>query len=199
MRARMALLDAGVCCELREVLLSAKPQAMLDASPKGTVPVLCLPDGRVLDESLDIMCRVAQEHRESLWWPGDLQMRKAMLALIGHNDHLFKYHLDRYKYPQRFGIEDTREYWLQGGGFLAGLEARLQRSPFLFGPEASLADVAIFPFVRQFAAVDRAAFDALPYPHLHRWLRDWLDSSLFASCMQRHVPWQPGDAPVYLC
>ncbi len=77
MRARMALLDAGVRCELREVLLSAKPQAMLDASPKGTVPVLCLPDGRVLDESLDIMCRAVQERRESSWWPGDLQMREA--------------------------------------------------------------------------------------------------------------------------
>lgn len=198
MRARMMLIDTGVRCEVREVRLANKPQALLEASPKGTVPVLCLSDGRVLEESLDIMLWAVQQREGQSWWSQDQVMREAMTALIRQNDHDFKYHLDRYKYPQRFGIDDVRPHWQQAVRFLTRLESRLQDGLFLFGQRASLADVAIFPFVRQFAAVDRAAFDAMPYQQLQHWLQAWQESEWFAACMQRFVPWQSGDAPVYL-
>jgi len=195
MRARMALHYASMQCEIREVDLKHKPQAMFDISPKGTVPVLHLPDGRVVDESLDIMAWALAQSDPADWLRPD---HKAMHQLIDQNDTHFKYHLDRYKYPDRYSDQDGKTYFRQACDFLAGLEQQMEQAAFLFGDMPSMADVALFPFVRQFAAVDRAAFDALPMPHLQQWLSGWLNDARFTSIMVKLLPWQAGEPPVFL-
>ncbi|WP_338466147.1 glutathione S-transferase [Novosphingobium sp. ZN18A2] len=186
MRARLALAASGARCELREVKLSAKPKAMLDASPKGTVPVLVLPDGQVIDESLDIM-RWALAKRDPEGW-----LARDDAALISTNDGPFKHDLDRYKYPERHRT-DPLGFRARGLEFLREIDGRLAVACQLCGPERGLADAAIMPFVRQFAAVDREWFDTLPLPHLKAWLAGHLASELFDAIMMRVKPWSPGD------
>jgi glutathione S-transferase len=182
MRARMALLVSGVPFELREVKLSAKPAAMLAASPKGTVPVLVLPGGAVIDESLDIMRWALARNDPEGWLSGDDP------TLIAANDGPFKYHLDRTKYSERHGA-DPLDHRAQALALLAPLEARLSGQPFLSGETRSLTDAALMPFVRQFAAIDSAWFAAQPLPALHRWLDHQRESLLFCQAMERHAVW----------
>ena len=189
MRARMALLVSGQAVELREIVLRAKPQAMLDASPKGTVPVLLLPDATVIDQSLDIMRWALARHDPEGWLQGDDR------ALIDTFDGPFKHHLDRYKYPNRHG-SDPIEHRAAAIALLDMLDQRLAASAFLCGPLRTLADIALFPFVRQFAATDQAWFDTQPVPQVHAWLAGLIASDLFGAAMLRLPPWQPGDAPV---
>jgi glutathione S-transferase len=191
MRARLALTVSGTPCELREVTLRAKPAAMLAASPKGTVPVLVLPSGAVIDESLDIMRWALATSDPEDWLERDDP------PLIAENDGAFKHALDRYKYPERYA-EDPREYREQGLAFLQRIDARLAAGGQLCGPVRGLADAAIMPFVRQFAAVDRLWFDAQPLPHLRAWLGEHLASALFDTIMTRRQPWTPGDPPIFL-
>ena len=188
MRARLALAISGTACELREVKLSAKPQPMLAASPKGTVPVLVLPDGQVIDESLDIM-RWALQNRDPEGW---LARENAML--IATNDGPFKHALDRYKYPERHGV-DAIEHRGKGLAFLCQIDDRLAGAGQLCGAVRGLTDAAIIPFVRQFVAVDPAWFDAQPLAHLKHWLAGHLASDLFTAIMIRVAPWSPGDQP----
>lgn len=190
MRARLALFVSATICEIREVKLSAKPDAMIEASLKATVPVLVLPDGRVIDESLDVM-RWALGNRDPDGW-----LDRDDAELVAANDGPFKRDLDRYKYPNRHG-SDPGEHRAAGLPHLQRLEARLAAHANLCGEEAGLADAAIFPFVRQFAETDRAWFDVQPLPHLHAWLGRHLASPLFEAIMVRRDPWQPGDAPVF--
>jgi glutathione S-transferase len=190
MRARMALAVSGTRCELREVKLRAKPSAMLAASPKGTVPVLVLPDGRVLDESLDIMRWALANHDPEAWLARD------DAALIGTNDSAFKHDLDRYKYPERHGSAPL-EHREAGLAFLRAIDARLADQGQLCGSARGLADAAIMPFVRQFAAVAPDWFAAQPLPHVQAWLRGHLDSDLFNAVMVRLAPWSPGDPAVF--
>jgi glutathione S-transferase len=189
MRARLALVVSGMGCELREVRISAKPQAMLAASPKGTVPVLVLPDGQVIDESLDIM-RWALMNRDPEGW-----LTRDDAALIARNDGPFKHDLDRYKYPERHG-SDALDHRARGLAFLREIDGRLADAGQLCGSARGLADAAIMPFVRQFAAVDRLWFDAQPLPHLKLWLAGHLASGLFDAVMMRVGPWSQGDPPV---
>jgi glutathione S-transferase len=189
MRARLALTVSARRCELREVKLSAKPEAMLAASPKGTVPVLVLPDGRVIDESLDIM-RWALASNDPEGW-----LRRDDAPLIALNDGPFKQDLDRYKYPDRHG-DDPMIHRASGAAFLHELEARLARSGQLCGQNRGFADAAIMPFVRQFAAVDREWFEAQPLPHLQAWLAHHIASPLFETVMVRMKPWMPDNEPV---
>lgn len=189
MRARMALLVSGQSCAIREIVLRAKPEAMLAASPKGTVPVLVLADSAVIDESLEIMRWALQRHDPEAWLDGDDS------ALIARNDGPFKHHLDRYKYPSRYG-EDPLAHRDAGCAILTDLDARLAAQAYLCGAQRGLADIALFPFVRQFAATDQAWFDAQPLAHVQRWLAGLAGSQLFARAMLRLPPWQPGDAPV---
>lgn len=191
MRARLALVVSGTRCELREIKLSAKPQTMLDASPKGTVPVLVLPDGEVIDQSLEIM-RWALTNRDPEGW-----LARDDPSLIAANDGTFKYHLDRYKYPERYGT-DALAHRAEGLTFLRVLETRLTGSAQLCGSTRGLADAATIPFVRQFAAVDREWFGAQPLPHLKVWLAGHLASDLFMAIMTRLAPWSPGDHPIAL-
>ena len=187
MRARLALAVSGTRTELREVRLSAKPQAMLDASPKGTVPVLVQPGGTVIDESLDIM-RWALARRDPEGW-----LARDDAELIAMNDGPFKRDLDGYKYPDRIGA-DTTAHRESGLTFLCEIDARLANSVQLCGADRGLADAAIMPFVRQFAAVDREWFAALPLPQLQQWLAGHLASDLFAAIMVRAAPWSPDSA-----
>ena len=185
----MALLVSGTVCEIREVVLRDKPAEMLAASPKGTVPVLVTPDGSVIDESLEIMRWALSRNDPEDWLAGD------DVALIAANDGAFKHHLDRYKYPERHGSE-TLEHRERGAGILATLEDRLVANAYLAGDRRTLADIAIFPFVRQFAAIDRAWFDALSLPGVHRWLTTLTASPLFEAAMIRLPQWRAGDAPI---
>jgi glutathione S-transferase len=189
MRARLALAVSGTRCELREVKLSAKPQAMLVASPKGTVPVLVLPGGKVIGESLDIM-RWALANRDPEGW-----LARDDPALIATNDGPFKHDLDRYKYPDRHGV-DALLHRESGLAFLREIDARVADAGQLCGPARGLADAAIMPFARQFAAIDREWFDTQPLPHLKAWLAGHLASAVFNAIMLRVTPWSPGDPPV---
>ena len=189
-RARLALVVSHTRVELREVQLSAKPKAMLTASPKGTVPVLVLPDDRVIDQSIDIMRHALARNDPDGWLNGDDP------ELIAKNDGPFKYDLDRYKYPERYG-SDARSHRSAARAFLDELESRLVRNPYLAGGTWGLTDAAIMPFIRQFAAVDQSWFDNLPLPALKTWLSEIVASELFATAMVRSVPWSPEQAAVH--
>lgn len=184
-RARLALWQAGVTVQVHEVSLRDKPAELLRLSPKGTVPVLQLPDGTVLEQSLDIMLWALAQHDPDGWL--QVAPMAEMLALITRNDGPFKHLLDRYKYPERHPERSAAE-WREEAvhTHLSALEARLQAHPCLFGAHGSLADMALLPFVRQFAQVDRAWFDATPaLPALRAWLQRGLDLPLFAAVMAK--------------
>lgn len=187
MRARLALLVSGQPVLHREVALRAKPAAMLAASPKGTVPVLILPDRTVIDESLDIMRWALDRHDPEQWRAGEDS------NLIAANDGPFKQHLDRYKYADRYG-SDPVAHRAGASIILARLETRLAGHSYLCGPGRTLTDMAIFPFVRQFAAVEPDWFAAQPWPALQDWLAVHLESDLFARAMVRHAPWSENRA-----
>ena len=189
MRARLALLVSGRPCEIREVKLSAKPAELIVASAKATVPVMVLPDGAVIDESLDVMRWALRGNDPERWLDGD------DAVLIATNDGPFKHALDRTKYPDRHG-SDPAVHRPEGLAFLEALEARLVGSANLCGPDRTFTDAAILPFVRQFAAIDRAWFAAQPLPALQGWLARHLASRLFEAAMVRVAPWRQGDTPV---
>ncbi len=186
MRARLALAVSGVRYALREVRLADKPDEMLSISSKGTVPLLRTADGEVIEESLLIM-RWALSIRDPEDW-----LARDDPALIASNDGMFKHHLDRYKYPDRYGSEPFK-HRDRGLLFLKDLDMRIGAAGQIDGMKPGLSDAAIMPFVRQFAAVDRDWFDARPLPHLQAWLAAHLASDLFASIMHKVAPWSPGD------
>lgn len=170
MRARLALSISHQVCELREVVLRDKPQEMLDISPKGTVPVLIDVDGSVLEESLDIMLWALGKSDPEGWLSPEQGSMATMQALIADCDGGFKYHLDRYKYAQRYEEADAQRHRTEGSQFLEKLNDQLASTAYLFGQRVSWADRAIAPFVRQFANTDRTWFDAQPWPNLQRWM-----------------------------
>ena len=192
MRARMALLASGTACELREIVLRAKPAEMLAVSPKGTVPVLVLPDGTVLEESLEIMLWALERNDPENWLSPEHGSREDMLQLIAQCDGEFKFHLDRYKYPDRYEYTDALMHRAAGAEFLLKLNGKIAGNSGLYGHRPALADIAIAPFVRQFAHTDQTWFDAQPWPQLHLWLNTFLDSRLFNEAMRKYAPWEPG-------
>jgi len=181
MRARMALRYAGVPVQIVEVSLKAKPADMLALSPKGTVPVLSV-DGRVIEESLEIMLWALAQHDPDDWL---LKGDPRVLQLIAENDQAFKHHLNRYKYAERYPEQPMEHYRAEGEVFLRALEALLADRAFLLAEHLSLADVALAPFVRQFAHVDREWFASAPYPRLQAWLQRFLESPLFVAVMAK--------------
>ncbi len=190
-RARLALHYSGVSVALREIELRNKPEPMLMASPKGTVPVLVLPEGEVLEESEDIMRWAVSFNDPEQWLVGVFTAETR--SLIDENDFVFKKHLDRYKYADRYPEHSQDYYRAQGEEFLKKLNQRLQRTQHLLADQASLVDFAILPFIRQFAFVDKVWFDAAPYPDLQAWLARFLQSDLFARVMFKYPAWQTGD------
>ncbi len=196
MRARSAVVASGLVCELREVALRNKPQALLDASPKATVPVLVDSDGAVIEQSLDIMLWALGHNDPLAWLPSATGGLSSMTDLIAECDGEFKHHLDRYKYPQRYDNTDGRVHREEAASWLLQIESRLARTPFLFGANQTMADAAIAPFVRQFAHTDLEWFEGQPWPHLQAWLQQWSQSALFERIMGKYPPWAPGQAPL---
>jgi glutathione S-transferase len=180
-RSRLAIGYAGVSVEIREVQLKQKPEQMLAISPKGTVPILQLPDGKVIDESLDIMhWALAQNDPDNWLITGEDGER-----LIQWNDGEFKYYLDRYKYADRYPEHPESYYRNQAEVFLMALERKLSHNHYLSGSHFSLVDAAIFPFIRQFAAVDNHWFQSSEYRNLNTWLNELLVSDLFVLVMAK--------------
>ena len=196
MRARLALAASGLLCELREIVLANKPEALRLASPKATVPVWVLTDGTVIDQSLNIMLHALRQNDPLQWLHGTQGGLDAMLPWIGHNDGLFKQQLDRYKYPNRYGLIDGLAYRAQGSEFLRQLNVRLSEHSYCMGVHATLADYAIAPFVRQFARTDIDWFAAQPWPDLLRWLSAFEASEQFTTVMKKYAPWAEGQAAV---
>ncbi len=199
MRARMAIVASAVVVELREVHLRDKPTQMLAASPKATVPVLVLANKTVIDESLDIMTWALEQNNSMYWLAGySSEEQTKIYSLIEENDTSFKQHLDHYKYADRFTAYSAEYYREQGEAFLQKLNVRLQQTDYLFGESLSLADIAIFPFIRQFAQVDKNWFDESEYKYLQRWLENLLISENFKLSMKKFVAWQANDKTVFL-
>lgn len=193
MRARLGILFAGQAVALREIVLRNKPAHMLEISPKGTVPVLQLANGEVIEESREILAWALTQQDPQGLLNTDLAQ---VAALIDENDGEFKHWLDRYKYADRHPEKSQLEYRQQGEAFLQTLEALLAKNDYLLGANISKADIAIVPFVRQFAHVDRDAFYSLPYPNVQRWLRHWLEHPVFVRMMKKYTPWEEGDEVV---
>ncbi len=192
MRARLALHVSSMVYEHREVVLKKKPAHMLSLSPKGTVPVLWLrgaADGRVLEQSLDIMLWALRQRDPLGWLPASDAGMADALALIAHNDGPFKQQLDRYKYPNRSGLDSGAADRDEAAVWLHSLDARLRAQPFLAGEHFGLADAAMAPFVRQYAHTDPTWFAAQPWPALASWLAKFEASDLFQAIMHKHAPW----------
>lgn len=193
MRARLGLTCANKQVVLREIVLRNKPEHMIELSPKATVPVLRLENGTVIDESLDIaLWALKQNDPKNLLSPKSTSLAE-MQTLIEENDGPFKHHLDRTKYSVRYPDDSKEDHIKDASVFLNKLNTRLSDQKFLFGQERSFADITIAPFIRQFANIDRAWFDTQPWPHLIRWLNDFIESDLFLSIMNKYEPWKEGD------
>lgn len=193
MRARLGLTSANIKVELREIVLRNKPAHMIELSPKATVPVLRLKTGEVIDESLDIaIWALKQNDPKNLLSPKN-QSFEDMQKLIQENDGPFKHHLDHTKYSVRYPEDNKEDHIKKASEFLLKLNDRLSTQNYLFGNERSLADITIAPFVRQFANIDRNWFDSQPWPHLIKWLNEFIESKLFLSIMEKYAPWQEGD------
>lgn len=188
-RARMALTYANIHCELREIWLRDKPGHMLEVSPKGTVPVLITTDGQVIDESLNVMLWALQQHDPHNW----LDDLTPGMDWINRNDQQFKPLLDAYKYVDRYpekSPEQHREFTL---GYLNDLDNQLTTSKWLVSHQVTLADIALMPFIRQYALVDKRWFDQQPWPHLHKWLNRLLNSDLFTISMTKFKLFNDGN------
>ncbi len=186
MRARLAMLQANRRFQTFEIVMRDKPAALLALSPKGTVPVLHLPDGGVLEESLDIMRWALESPDPEGWW--SRAQTDDNLALLRTSDGDFKRLLDRYKYPDRYPDDGQSRETIRSQAvatLLTPLETRLQAQRYLGGATPCATDLAIFPFVRQFAAVQPDWFAAQPMPALQAWLAGWLSSRLFEVCMTK--------------
>ena len=182
MRARMSIVRSGFEVEHREVILRDRPPHMLEISPKGTVPVLLLQDGTVIEESIEIMQHV-------LRW----DLTEFETHLIRRNDDEFKFHLDRYKYPNRYEDVDETEQRAAAAVYLYDLDTLLGQEEVI---SVHLSD-ALFPFVRQFANHDRDWFDAQAWLNVHSWLIQNLESDEFKACMNKYKQWFDGDEVVF--
>ena len=190
----MAIYISGQKCELREVLLRDKPPSMLEYSPKGTVPVLILQNGNVIDESLDVI-----DWALNLNDPDDWQRSKdtkKTKELIKINDGEFKYHLDRYKYSKRYDNEDPEFHRKKCLKFIESLNNELNNSKYIFDNNISYVDIVLLPFIRQFRIADMEWFDSLPYDNIKVWLSKFLDSFLLNIIMKKYDLWKEGDLSI---
>jgi len=191
MRGRMGLKASGLDYEHREILLRDKPQDMLNASSKGTVPVFIKEDGDVIEESLDLLKWALTQNDPQGWLNCDLDEAN---NLITANDTDFKHHLDRYKYASRYNDGAKRgdvdmNHRLEAEKHIQNLENRLAGGPYLLGQKQSLADIAIFPFMRQFANVEPEWWNSAPYPNTRGWLTRHIESDMFKSIMTKYPLW----------
>lgn len=194
MRSRMALLDAGIQFEVREISLRNKPSSMISLSPKGTVPVLLLPDGRVLEQSLDIMLWAYQinpvPHRV-MWNKASSGVDETMASWFKLNDDVFKKLLDAYKYPERYPAYSPQETLKQAlDQYFGPIEKTLIDSPYILGDELSMVDIALFPFVRQFMRTNEEKFMELNLQSTNRWIECFQNSEIFNLAMVKYPIWQ---------
>jgi len=198
MRARMALHYSGINCELREVALRDKPNALLAASPKGTVPVLVLPDGSVIDESMDVIHYAISKNDPENILDFSKKIKSEINVAILANDTEFALLLRKYKYFEKHP-EETQESYRQKieSHFLEKYEKMLDGNQFLFGKK-SIADFAILPFIRQFAFADKDWFFTSKYKNIITWLNNHIESDVFEDIiLAKHTPWKEGDEPIY--
>lgn len=195
MRARMALSISAQHCQIREIVLRDKPSAMIEASTKGEVPVLVLPD-RVVDQSLEIMDWSLNRSDPQGWLIPENGSAQQMHALISRCDGDFKFHLDRYKYASRYDGAFAEDHRVLASVFVQRLHSRLLAGEYLFGCRPCLADIAIFPFIRQFANTDRTWFDEQPWQRVGQWLDGLTASDLFKQIMHKYTVWEDGDPVV---
>ena len=188
-RARLAIKVSTLDVELREIKLSNKPEELLACSPKGTVPVLILPNGTVVEESIDIMEWALSQSDPNKWLTDDVVIQKETERLIDYNDNEFKKYLDSYKYADRYPEKSVEYYRQQGEVFLEKLEHELNNTKSILKDDITFVDMAIFPFIRQFAFVDKDWFDQSKYNKLKKWLETLLETSLFNEVMKKHPLW----------
>ena len=191
MRARMAIHISSQKCEIREVLLRDKPPSMLEYSSKGTVPVLVLQSGEVIDESLDVIDWALNLNDPDNWQRSkDKENTKELIKI---NDGEFKHHLDRYKYSKRYDNEDPEFHRKKCLSFIEKDNSELQNSKYIFDDEISYIDISLLPFIRQFRIADNEWFDELPYENVKSWLSNFLNSELLKSIMYKYDLWKEGD------
>ena len=199
MRARMALIYSGINTEVREVVLKDKPVSLLSYSAKGTVPVLITPNQTIIAESVDIMCWAIQQADPDNWLCRDRPRQQVRLQqLIECNDLKFKPLLDKYKYSDYCEKDNILAYRQLAHPMLQQLELILAEQTNLLRDTTSMADIALFPFIRQFAAVDSNWFNQAPYPHLQTWLARHCQSVLFAATMNKYSQWHEADKQQFL-
>ncbi len=199
MRARMALFEAKINCIIREVDLKNKPSDMLEISPKGTVPVLLLEDGTVIEESLKIIYHASDKHDSLTLQKVSEKQKEDIESLINANDTEFVKLLKPYKYPKKY-LDNSSELCKQQiqEKFLDKYEAMLEGSIFLLGTK-SIADIAILPFIRQFSIIDPEWFFNSKYKNIIMWLKMFTDNSDFQNIvMAKHKPWDKSSKPMYL-
>lgn len=198
MRAHMALKNSGIKVELREVKLSAMPEQALALSEHATVPVLALTDGSAMDESWDIVKWALAQNDPDHWLGENNEFLLDAEILIETNDYSFKADLDHYKYADRHPEHSEEYYRIKCEDFIEELEDMLTENTYLLSSQLSLADIGVFPFVRQFSLVDKEWFDQAPYPYVRLWLSNITDSDLFQHVFQKHELWKAGDTAVYI-
>ena len=192
MRARLAIAASGQIVQLREILLRDKPAAFLATSAKGTVPVLDLRDGTVIEESRDIMMWALGANDPDGWLDISQKQPDKVKTFLDNVDGPFKNDLDRYKYASRYEVSAAWQHRENGAQFLAELDRSLRLTGALSGSGLGFMDFATLPFIRQFRIADPEWFDAQPWPYLHRWLQEFLGSAAFLRVMLKYPPWQEG-------
>ncbi|MBL1421517.1 MAG: glutathione S-transferase [Alphaproteobacteria bacterium] len=206
MRARIGLLEANIKVELREIVLRDKPAHMCQISPKATVPVLLLPNGTLIDESLDILLWALNQNDPNNLLAADKNITNKLIEQTdGTKSSHFKHHLDRYKYASRHAVENPRvseqatalTARKDSETYIQTLESLLANNPFLLADKPTLADYAIAPFIRQFANSGREWWNAAPYPNTQKWLEAFIASPTFQTIFQKFPLWKDGDPPIH--
>jgi len=194
----MALVSSGIKTELREVDINDMPEEAIKISAKATVPILVLADGTFIDESWDILKWALSQNDPDNWLGKNAEFLLDAEMLVETNDFSFKEDLDHYKYADRYPEKSAQYYRAACEEFIEELEEELTDSQYLLDHDMTLADIGVFPFVRQFSLVDKEWFDQSPYPNVQRWLNQIIDSSLFQQVFQKHEIWKPGDKTIYI-
>jgi glutathione S-transferase len=198
MRAHMALKYAGLKIILRDVKLSDLPAEVLAVSPHATVPSLAISENEYMDESWDIVKWAVQQNDPGNWLGENNEYLNEAEMLVEINDFSFKDDLDHYKYADRYPEHPMEYYRENGEEFLEELTELLQQNTFLSADHIAITDIAVFPFIRQFAMVDKEWFDKSPYPELQRWLLAMLSSEWFIEAFKKHETWETGSKDIYL-
>jgi len=193
----MGLLLAKQAVILRDVIMKDKPEEMLAASPKATVPVLVLNNGSVIDQSLDIMLWALNKSDPiNLLYSHQPNMLAEMLELIQHNDNVFVESLKKYKAASRYHDIEKATYREHCEKYINFLEQRLNQQEYIMGNKPSLVDYAVLPFIRQFSRVERQWYIQAPYPSLQRWLTAQYQQAIFTKAMVKYPPWKESQTPV---